>query len=761
MNIPVRVLHLEDNPMDAKLVRATMEREGLECEVVNATGQKEFEGALVPGRFDVILADFSLPNYNGFSALDFARRNAPEVPFILVTGTLGEELAVQSLKTGATDYVLKQRLHRLVPAVQRALQEAQERAGRKEAEAALRQTEEWFRMFMDNSPLVAFIKNEAGNFVYIDRTFERLFQTTLEQLQAKTDCDLWPPEVARQLREQDQAVLETDQTIEAFHDVPLPDGTIHHWLIYKFPIEDAAGQRYVGGVAADITERRVAEERIREQAALLDKAQDAILVRDLEGRICYWNKGAERVYGWSVAEVMGKNADDLLSNQSATQLTEARQEVITRGEWLGELRPITKDGKAVIIESHWTLVRDNAGNPKSVLVIGTNVTEKRKLEAQFLRAQRMESIGALAGGIAHDLNNVLAPILMVVDLVQSELATDESRRLLAMAKSSALRGAGMVKQILSFARGLGGEFTALHLEHLVREMGKLANDTFPRSIRIETQIGKGLCPIKGDATQLHQVLMNLCVNARDAMPDGGSLCLEVENAILDGRQTPMLPEPASGPYVVLTVADTGQGIPARLLDKIFEPFFTTKEPDKGTGLGLSTVMGILKTHNGFLEVSSEVGKGTTFHIFLPAVAAGATVSPVERPGASPLGQGEQILLVDDETALLEITRELLGAFNYRVLTATDGEEAVALYRRHRGNINAVVTDMMMPTMDGPATIRALREIDPQVKVLCMSGLDSRPNLADAGQLRVEVTLRKPFPPETLLTKLRQVLDVEG
>lgn len=636
MNATLRVLHLEDSRRDAELIRSTLEAEGLDCQVVHVKNQKEFETAITPDRFDVILSDYTLPHYNGFSALDFARRKAPAVPFILLSGTLGEELAVESLKTGATDYVLKQRLARLVPAIRRAVIEAEERAKRQQA-----------------------------------------------------------------------------------------------------------------------------EEQVREQAALLDKARDAIHVRDLEDRIGYWNQGAQRLYGWTAAEAIGKNANELLSNEISSQLSEARERVIERGEWLGELRLITKDAKTVVVESRWTLVRDSEGKPKAKLVIDTDITEKKALEAQFLRAQRMESIGALAGGIAHDLNNVLAPILMVVDLLQDELATTKSRNMLEMVKASAQRGSEMVKQILSFARGVGGEHTMLQVNHLVTEMGKLARDTFPRSIRIQVKTGKDLYLINGDATQLHQVLMNLCVNARDGMPDGGSLLIEANKIILEKKPIPMQERFASGPYVVLTVSDTGQGIPPHLLDKIFEPFFTTKEVGKGTGLGLSTVLGIVKTHNGFCEVSSEVGKGTTFRIYLPATAETEIKPAEEKALPPPMGQGETILLVDDEIALLEITREILGLFNYRVLTAKDGAEAVTLYQQHKGNIKAVVTDMMMPIMDGTATVRALQEIDPLVKVICVSGLSSKPNLAEAGQANVQATLRKPYSPTKLLTTLRQVLATQA
>jgi two-component system cell cycle sensor histidine kinase/response regulator CckA len=632
MNTPLRILHLEDNARDAELIQSALEAESLHCEVVHVKNREEFEKAIEQDRFDVILSDYGLPLYNGFTALNHVREKQPHVPFILLSGTLGEEQAVDSLKNGATDYVLKQRLTRLVPAIRRAVIEAQDRA-----------------------------------------------------------------------------------------------------------------------------KRQHAEEQVREQAKLLDKAQDAIFVRDLQNRIVYWNKGSERIYGWTAAEAIGKNANELLSNPA--QPNDGRKWVMEEGDWIGEVHQVTKAGQEVLVESRWTVVHDNAGKPKCVLVINTDITKKKRLEAQFLRAQRMESIGALAGGIAHDLNNVLSPILMVADVLQNEFTSKENRHMLEIVKTSAGRGSDMVKQILSFARGVSGEHTNLQIKHLVTDLGKLLQGTFPRSIQIRTEFDKDLCLVKGDATQLHQVLMNLCVNARDAMPDGGSLLIEAANVTLENKATPMQPKPVSGPYVVLTVTDTGQGIPSNLLDKIYEPFFTTKGIGKGTGLGLSTVLGIVKTHSGFIEVSSRVKEGTTFRVYLPASGAATEILPaLEKPPAPPMGHGEQILVVDDEFALREITRETLGMFNYQVLTAKDGAEAVTLYHQHHNEIKVVITDMMMPVMDGTATIQALQKIDPRVRIICVSGLSSKPSLSTAIAMNVQASLKKPYSSEKLLTTLRQVID---
>lgn len=436
-------------------------------------------------------------------------------------------------------------------------------------------------------------------------------------------------------------------------------------------------------------ERNRAEQKIREQAALLDVATDAILVRDLENKILFWNKGAERLYGWKAIDALGINANQLLCKE-AHYIKEILEILTDKGEWQGELTQVNKDGKEVIVSSRWTLVRDEQGKPKSILTVNTDITQKKQLEAQFLRAQRMESIGTLASGIAHDLNNLLAPILMTAQLLETQLHDQRSQRLLPILVTNAKRGANLVKQVLSFARGLEGEFTILQVRHLLLEIQHIAKETFPKSIEVYTDIAPGLWTVSGDATQLHQVLMNLCVNARDAMPHGGTLSISAENLFIDDSYARMHLDASVGPYIVITVADTGTGIPAEILERIFEPFFTTKEPGLGTGLGLSTVIGIIKSHSGFVNVFSEVGKGTQFKVYLPVVEAMETVAAQNLE--MPPGHGELILVVDDEAAIREITKTSLETYNYKVLTANDGIEAIALYAEHREKISVVLMD---------------------------------------------------------------------
>jgi CheY-like chemotaxis protein len=357
------------------------------------------------------------------------------------------------------------------------------------------------------------------------------------------------------------------------------------------------------------------------------------------------------------------------------------------------------------------------------------------------------------------LNNILAAVLTIAQLLQLKLpnADEPSKRLLKMQETNVKRGAALIKQMLSFARITEGKRTAVQVTHLLLEIRQIANQTFPKSIDVYTDIDPDLWAVCADATQLHQVLMNLCVNARDAMPDGGTLKISAENFLIDENYTRMNLEAQVGPYIVITVSDTGTGIPPELLDRIFEPFFTTKELGKGTGIGLSTVNGIIKNHGGFINVYSQVGRGTQFKVYLPAVQGTETQQAEDLE--LPLGHGELILVVDDEVAIREITKTLLETYNYNVITASDGLDAIALYAQHKDEISVVLMDMMMPSMDGSRSIHVLKKFNPLVKIIAVSGLTSSDKVSVAMDSGVKAFLSKPYTAQQLLKTLHSVLSV--
>jgi PAS domain S-box-containing protein len=523
------------------------------------------------------------------------------------------------------------------------------------------------------------------------------------------------------------------------------------------PILDAAGQ-YAGAVhiVSDITERKRAEERIREQAALLDAANDAIYVRSLADAMTYWNDGAERLYGWTRAEVLGRKIHDLIQyDRDAFETAQAA--LLDQGYWSGELKMTDKTGKAVIVFCRWTLLLDESGRPKEVLAINTDITERKQLEANFLRAQRMEGIGALAGGIAHDLNNILQPILMTAPLLRETAGDPESREMLDTVENCAQRGANIIKQLLTFARGEPSARVPLPVRHLLNEMNKLIQETFPKNIQLRVNVPKNLWQVLGDATQIHQALMNLCVNARDAMSNGGTLTLAAENLTLDEAFAAMMPGAKPGPYICVSVADTGMGIPPEHLDRIFDPFFTTKEIGKGTGLGLATVLGIARGHGGFVRVNSQTGKGTTFELYLPASPEAKAAARPKCETLPPRAGGELILVVDDEANVRGVVRRALEKHGYQVATAAEGVEAMGLFAQHRAEIRAVLTDMMMPEMDGPSLVRALRHLEPQLPILGMTGVGEKADIKGLETLDLLVLLTKPFNSAVLLGVLHQAL----
>jgi signal transduction histidine kinase/ActR/RegA family two-component response regulator len=428
--------------------------------------------------------------------------------------------------------------------------------------------------------------------------------------------------------------------------------------------------------------------------------------------------------------------------------------------WASEYRFQRKDGTYASVQDRGYIVRKEDG--RGVRMVGgmRDLTAQKKMEAQQLRAQRIESIGTLAGGIAHDLNNVLAPIMMSIELLQIDSVDDPRRKkILETIYASCRRGAELVRQVLSFALRLDGQRVAIRLRPQIEDLKGIVSETFPRNIRIVSNVTGDLWPVTGDPTQIHQVLLNLALNARDAMPRGGTLTLSAANTVVDAQFAATSQEAKVGMYVMLEVTDTGIGIAPEVRARIFEPFFTTKDGGKDTGIGLATALAVVRSHGGFLSVESEVGRGSSFKVYLPADPA-HLAADVAKPAKTnlPRGRGELVLVVDDEPSIRDITKQTLEAFGYRVLTAADGAEAVALYAKHVHEIDAVLTDMMMPVMDGPATIQVLMRINPAVTIIAASGIASGSSVAKASRAGVKHFLLKPYTAETLLKLFRVAID---
>jgi two-component system, cell cycle sensor histidine kinase and response regulator CckA len=521
-------------------------------------------------------------------------------------------------------------------------------------------------------------------------------------------------------------------------------------------------QERTASLREEIAVRERTEEQRRLQASLIERAHDAILALDAEGRIAYWNAAAERIYGWTTADALGMPARGLLGGHDTGAWDATWEKVHETGGWTGEMEQVRTDGQIITVQSSWTAERGADGEIETILLINADMTEQKRFEREALRTQRLESIGTLAGGIAHDLNNVLNPVMMGIEIVRREVTKQATLDILDLMDQSARRGSDMVKQVLTFARGAEGEKMLIQPAHLMRELIKIGEQSFPKTISVRGHIEKNILPVLGDPTQLHQVLLNLCLNAVAAMPAGGNLQLNARNVELDDQFVMMFPESGKGTYVLLTVKDTGTGIAPEVLDRIFEPFFTTKEVGKGTGLGLSTALSIVKSYNGFIRVESEVGRGTEFFVYLPAQGEAQVDDEAPEVVVIPDGNRELILLVDDEEAIRQVTTMSLESHGYRVVTAADGTEAVVAAVQHKDDIRAVILDLMMPHMDGAATLKALERVIPHVPVLISTGFDpiQRPDFPMSG-LADHPRLRKPYTTEKLLEAIAGLIENSG
>ncbi len=630
----MKILHLEDNPADAALVHELLTTEFTACAITLVDSRAHFLAGITADLApDIVISDFSLPAFDGLAALELVREHAPAIPFVFLSGSIGEERAIEAVRAGAYDYVLKDNMARLAVVIRRALADFGQRRHRQEG-----------------------------------------------------------------------------------------------------------------------------ERRLLELAGIIERATDAIVVSDMSGRITLWNHGAVLLYGLAASDALGRQSEEILSQSELAHLRAARDATIETGEWQRELSITTRDGRNLIVDFRMTLVRDAKGCPTARLSIATDITEKKKLEEQFLRTQRLESLGLLAAGIAHDFNNVLAPLGMAAPLLRLRATDPADLRILDVVEKSVERGVGLVRQIVGFARGASGDFQLVQVRHIVRDLADIIRASFPKSVVLDEYVASDLWPIQANPTQIHQVLLNLAINARDAMlPRGGRLRLRAENRLLDETAALAFPGARAGTFVVLEVADTGTGMSPEVLARIWEPFYTTKGEGKGTGLGLSTVRGIADAHGGFVTVATKVGHGTTFQVFLPAdKPAGGNGAAAKMPNL-PCGQGELIMVVDDEADVRNVAAAILTRHGYRAITSSDGVEAIGLFTERSAEIGAVISDINMPNLDGPALARVLHRLRPDLRILAMSGLGSR-GLSQAPELAgFAATIQKPFTVEALLTTLHRIL----
>lgn len=691
----MNILLIEDNLAEARLLQEVLK--GAIISRFNLAHVKRLGDAIASLKtesFDVVLLDLTLPDSEGLASLDSLIQHAPSLPVVVLTNTNDDELAIESVRRGAQDYLVKRHINQDI--LVRSLRYAIER---KQAAEALREANEILEHRVQERTAALEMANEL---LRQEIEWRQRIQSRLELAQqaGKIASFEW--------------IIQTNDIIS----------TAELEALYGLAPGSFDGQ-YEGWMQSIHPDDRPKVEQELWQAVKKGQGLDTEfrIVCPLEGR----RQKAEST----------REEEPWVLNEASCPLTASCS-------FPGETRWIA-------VKS--SLFCDQTGQPVRMIGIHMDITEKKQLEAQFLRAQRLESLGTLASGIAHDLNNILTPILAVVQLLPMKLPNlnDNTQQLLKTLESSAQRGADLIKQILSFARGVEGKRINLQIHHLLFEIEQIIQQTLPKSIDIHSNIPANLWTISGDTTQLHQVFMNLCVNARDAMPNGGNLQIIAQNLLVDEQYARMHLDAKVGAYVVVTVSDTGMGIPPEILHRIFDPFFTTKEVGKGTGLGLSAVLGIVKSHGGFIDVQSEVNKGSVFKVYLPAIESPTYETDDNLELLT--GQQELILVVDDEIAITEITKTTLETYNYRVFTASDGIEAIALYAEYKNEIAGVLMDIMMPTMDGTNIIPLLRRLNPNVYVVAMSGLNSTEVVSQVQKLGFQGFLSKPFTTKELLWAL--------
>jgi len=888
----LRVLILEDSPLDLELCIRELKKSGFELQIDAVETEAGFATKLQVSTYDLILSDYRIPAWSGLEAFRLLKQTGKDIPFILVTGTLGEEAAVDLIKEGIADYILKDRLTRLPTAIHRALQEKRTRDERERAIQALRESEGRVRLLLDSTAEAIYGIDVQGNCTFCNAASLRMlgydhpddllgkqmhwlmhykradgspypieecpiqvsfrqgkgFHTDGEVLWRKDGssfpAEYWSYPVVRDGVPIGSVVTFVDiterkrtaeqmgrlaQAIESSSDlIGMADSDGHfafineafvralgyqseelvgkHFrvimspnnsreLLEQFgkkmyepggwkgeclavcrngvdlqvslnvgPITDREG-RVVGsfGIAQDISGRKRIEENLRRLAEIVENSDDAIIRKALDGTILSWNGGAERMYGYSAEEAIGETIGMLCPSETGDEISPILEK-IRKGEKVEhfESTRIRKDGEKVRISLTVSPIRDGSGKIVGASAIGRDITESKRMEEMFRQAQKMEAVGRLAGGIAHDFNNLLGVIIGYSEIFEERLSQNHPLRPKAeQIKKAGQRAATLTRQLLAFSRQQVIEPTVLDLNFVVADTLKMLQRLIGEDIQVIAVPDPKLGLVKTDQGQIEQVIMNLAVNARDAMPQGGKLTIATANVEIDEVYARLHPPAVPGQYVMLTVSDTGCGMSRETQSHIFDPFFTTKELGKGTGLGLSTVYGVVKQSGGYIWVYSEPGLGAMFKIYLPRVDEQISLSEQET-NPNDIARGcETVLLVEDSQPLRELARELLEDSGYKVLEATGGADAIQVAGQYQWPIHLLMTDVVMAGMDGRTLAERMILSRPGIKVLYMSGYTDD-TIVHHGVLDPGVALlQKPFTRAALANKVREVLGIAG
>ena len=803
----IKVLLLEDNPTDVALVTALLEEDALRCDLHRVTTGEEFAAALKKEPFDLIISDYNLPSFNGFAALALRHEVAPDVPFVLFSGSLGEENAVESLKKGATDYVIKQRPERLGPSVRRAIQEAEDRAERRRIEDQLRKQDELFRRIGENAEDLVAVLDVEGRRVYNSPSYRRLLGDL--QLLAGTDSfEEIHPDDRERIRRLFRETVATGSGQRTEYRFLLNDGSIRFVESQGSVIRDKEGMaENVVVISRDVTQRKQAEQRLTAHHAMTQALAESPTLTEASKKILQIaSQEFEWAFGelWTVDPTTKRLRCVEIWHPQSTEFNEfvsvSREKTYAPGEglpgrvletghpvWIADVAqdsnlsrkalatrlrlrsaiafPIKqRDETLGVIDFFSAKIRSPDDELLAMFAtVGSQIgqfIERKQIEEQFRQSQKMEAFGQLAGGVAHDFNNILAVIMGYSTLLMDDESVNEGiKEHLKQVYSAGERAANLTRQLLTFSRKKEMQVNSLDLNEIVGNIAKMLGRIIGEDIKLQCNYGSNLPTVQADEGMMEQVLMNLAVNARDAMPKGGQLIIGTDRVATDAAYIQSNPDARAGEFICLSVRDTGCGMTPEIKARIFEPFFTTKGVGKGTGLGLATVFGIVKQHQGWIEVESQVGVGTTFKVFLPASARPDAAVELTAIQTKVRGGSETILLVEDEVALRGLTKIILQRFGYRVLEAESGVKALSVWQEHGSQIDLLLTDMIMPDgITGRELAKQLLALKPGLKVIYTSGY-SMDSEETAFRVREASTfLQKPYQSQKLAQAVRNSLD---
>jgi two-component system, cell cycle sensor histidine kinase and response regulator CckA len=772
MQQSLRVLLVEDNPDDAKLLLRELKRAGFEAIPQRVDTEAAFVASL-QGKPDVILSDYAMPEFDGLRALDLLKKNGLEVPFILVSGTIGEDIAVEAMKQGAADYLIKDRLARLGPAIRHALEQGRLRQERKRTAEELRITHEKLRQLLAHSPAVIYTLKVDGQTItptVVSDNIERLLGFTVEEC---SYYDWWlnglhPEDRERVLKTLAQGLTQNGYVVE--YRIRRKDGS-YRWIEDNNRVlHDAEGKtNYMVGVWTDITKRKTAEETVQQSEARFRELAENInevfwMIDHAKNEILYVSPAYEKVWGRSCQSLYAAPGTwlEAIHSEDRESVRQAAAEKQAFGTYNEEYRIIRPDEKVRWIHDRAFPIRNAAGEVHRIVGTAEDITERKQLEDQFRQVQKMEGIGQLAGGVAHDFNNILAAIQMQSDLLKGSGGLSAQQSEFANEISATVeRAASLTRQLLLFSRREVFQPRDLDLSESIASTTKMLKRILGENVQMQLKLASQPMFIHADAGMIDQVLLNLAVNARDAMPNGGQLGIETSGEVFDQGAVPRSANERAGSFVCLIVSDSGCGIAPEILPKIFEPFFTTKDVGKGTGLGLATVFGIVQQHQGWIQVSSELDRGTTFRIYLPRLArsAGLKSSP-STPGAM-RGGNETILLAEDDPSLRDSVRRTVSQLGYRVLEAPTGVKALEVWKQNRDEIRLLLTDLVMPGgMTGKDLAQRVLQENPELQVVYMSGYSAEVVGKDFPLKEGVNFLSKPFRAGKLAQIIREKLDTK-